>query len=64
MEGDAPLRDTEMADAADAVRNASAGDEPFAIAVTKYPVKVSPAAVVSATGTEKIGWRVRMCPSS
>ena len=51
MEGAAPWRDTARDDATEAIRSASSGSCPEVTAVRKKPVKVSPAAVVSTTGT-------------
>ena len=49
IEGDAPFLETAIADAAEAILKASAGVLPPITEEKKYPVKVSPAAVVSTT---------------
>ena len=51
MESVAPLRDTAMAAALAARSRLASGVMPDASAERKYPVNVSPAAVVSTTGT-------------
>ena len=59
-EEEAPIRDTAMEDALEAIRRASATGFPLATLARKKPVKVSPAAVVSTAFTGKIGCR-RIC---
>ena len=51
IEVDAPRRDTVIADAFDAISRADATSLPFITDARKYPVKVSPAAVVSTGST-------------
>lgn len=55
MEGAAPLRLTAIEEALLAISNAFFSSYPLIIAPIKKPVNVSPAAVVSTTGTSKIG---------
>ena len=51
IDGAAPFRVTEIAAAALALSMAAAGASPRASPATRYPVKVSPAAVVSTAFT-------------
>jgi len=55
MEGAAPLPITVIAAAFAAFKSASGTELPFTAEAIKYPVNVSPAAVVSTASTQKAG---------
>ena len=58
-ETDAPFLDTAIADACAAIERHCSAENPFSCAIRKYPVKVSPAAVVSTACTFCAGQKYR-----